>query len=219
MRPILLPLLALALACSSGEDGPAVDPPAALLKPTDAMLAEHAPDTARYRVETGRGAFVIETYRAWAPRGADRFHQLATHGFFDGVRFFRVVESFMAQFGLNGDPRVASAWEDLTVPDDSVRASNVRGAVSFAMHGAGTRSTQLFINLVDNRNLDEMGFAPIGRVVEGMSVVDSLYGGYGDAYPHGAGPDQGRIAREGNRYLRRQYPKLDSIVRVTVVGR
>jgi peptidyl-prolyl cis-trans isomerase A (cyclophilin A) len=211
----LIPIAALA-ACSRGELPPG-DPPAALVNPSAEALAEHAPDTVRVRVETGRGPFVVEAYRAWAPQGVDRFYQLVKLGYYDGVKFFRVVDGFMAQFGIHGDPRVTAAWQDRTIQDDPVAHPNERGTVTFATRGADTRTTQLFINLVDNRNLDGMGFAPIGRVVEGMAVVDSLYKGYGEGAPEGTGPDQTRITSSGNIYLRREFPKLDSIVTARIV--
>jgi peptidyl-prolyl cis-trans isomerase A (cyclophilin A) len=177
-----------------------------------------APAVFLTRFETSKGPFVIETHRSWAPRGADRFHQLVQSGFYDNTRFFRVVTSFMVQFGAHGDPEVNSAWESLTIPDDSVTQSNRRGFVSFAMAGANTRTTQIFINLIDNTQLDGMGFAPFGQVVEGMSVVDSLYADYGDGPPSGFGPDQTRLMREGNTYLEREFPKLDFIRTARIVG-
>ena len=138
-------------------------------------------------------------------------------GYFDDARFFRVLRGFMAQFGLNGDPRVNEAWEPLRIEDDAVKQSNKRRTVTFAMSGPNTRTTQLFINYADNANLDAMGFAPIGEVVDGMTVVDSLYGNYGEGAPDGSGPDQGKIATEGNAYLTREFPRLDFIRRARVV--
>lgn len=186
------------------------------LPPGDAEA--RAPSVFLTRFETSKGPFVIETRRSWAPRGADRFHQLVQSGFFDNTRFFRVVTSFMVQFGAHGDPGVNAAWESLTIPDDSVTRSNRRGFVSFAMAGPDTRTTQIFINLIDNTQLDAMGFAPFGQVVEGMAVVDSLYADYGDSPPSGFGPDQARLMREGNAYLEKEFPKLDFIRTARVVG-
>jgi len=178
-----------------------------------------APAVFLTRFETSKGPFVIETHRSWAPRGADRFYQLVRSGFYDNTRFFRVVTSFMVQFGVHGDPEVNAAWESLTIPDDSVTQSNTRGFVSFAMASApNTRTTQVFINLIDNTQLDGMGFAPFGQVVEGMSVIDSLYADYGDGPPSGFGPDQMRLMREGNSYLEREFPKLDFIRTARIVG-
>lgn len=189
----------------------------ALLNPHADSLAQQAPDSFRVHFSTSKGPFVMHVVRAWAPRGVDRFHYLATHQYYDGVRFFRNLPDFMAQFGIHGDPDVNAAWMDRSIPDDSVRQSNLRGYVSYAMGGPNTRSTQLFINKRDNEQLDQMGFAPIGRVIEGMQVVDSLYEGYGEGPPGGFGPDQGQLNSQGNRYLERFFPRLDSIVTTRVV--
>lgn len=154
----------------------------------------------------------MEVHRDWAPNGADRFYNLVTNGYFDDVRFFRVVSGFMAQFGINGAPKVNEAWSEASISDDPVKQSNTRGKVSYAMRGPGTRTTQLFINYADrNAGLDGQGFAPFAEIVEGMDVVDKLYNGYGDGAPYGSGPDQGRIQKEGNEYLKKDFPKLDFI--------
>jgi peptidyl-prolyl cis-trans isomerase A (cyclophilin A) len=160
---------------------------------------------------------VIAAHRRWAPLGADRFYNLTRSGYYDGVRFFRVVSGFMVQFGIHGEPPVAAAWRDLRIPDDPVRRTNVRSMVSFATAGAGTRTTQVFINFGNNDALDGMGFAPFGQVVEGMDVVDRLYAGYGEGAPRGRGPDQGRIQAEGNAYLERSFPRMDYVKRATIV--
>jgi peptidyl-prolyl cis-trans isomerase A (cyclophilin A) len=184
-------------------------PGAALLDPS--LATEQAPDTFRVRFETTKGPFVVEVTRAWAPRGADRFYNLVKAGFYDDVAFFRVIPGFMAQFGINGDPRVNEAWYAARIPDDPVTRSNTRGMVTYAMAGPDTRTTQLFVNFKDNAFLDSQGFPPFGRVVEGMAVVDSLYSGYGEGAPQGMGPDQGRAQQEGNAYLRASFPRLDFV--------
>jgi peptidyl-prolyl cis-trans isomerase A (cyclophilin A) len=170
-----------------------------------------APDSFRVAFTTSRGPFVVEITRAWAPRGADRFYTLVNQRFFDDSRFFRVVPGFVVQFGLNANPQRNEPWDSKRLLDDSVTQSNVRGTITFATEGPNTRTHQLFINLGDNRRLDAMGFAPLGRVVEGMSVVDSLYGGYGES------PDQQLIQTVGNSYLDRAFPKLDRIETARVV--
>jgi peptidyl-prolyl cis-trans isomerase A (cyclophilin A) len=172
-----------------------------------------APDTFRVVFTTSRGTFVVQSIRAWAPNGVDRFHQLATEGFFDDNRFYRVLPGFIAQFGANDDPTRNKTWEEKPLPDDSAREKNRRGTVSFASLGPGSRTHQLFVNLKDNRNLDAQGFAPIGRVVDGMSVIDSLYDGYGED------PKYHLIAIQGNKYLARMFPKLDYIETAKVVPR
>lgn len=180
-------------------------------------MSQTAPETFQVRFETTAGDFVVEARREWAPRGVDRFYNLAREEFFDGVRFFRVIEGFMAQFGISGNAEVAAAWQTARIEDDPVVASNTRGRLSFAMAGPGSRTTQLFINYGDNSRLDGMGFSPIGEVVSGMDVVDSLHSGYGEGAPRGRGPDQGRIQREGNAYLEREFPELDWVRTARIV--
>jgi peptidyl-prolyl cis-trans isomerase A (cyclophilin A) len=166
---------------------------------------ETAPATFRVNFDTSRGPVVIEVTRADAPVGADRFYNLVKAHYLDGARFFRVIPGFMAQFGLAGDPAVSKTW-DVPIQDDPVKASNVRGALTFAATGApNSRSTQLFINFGDNSRLDSQRFAPFGKVVSGMENVDQIYSGYGES------PDQGRIEAEGNAYLDKEFPRLDYI--------
>jgi peptidyl-prolyl cis-trans isomerase A (cyclophilin A) len=184
---------------------------------TPAKLTEKAPDTFKVRFDTTKGAFTVEVTRSQAPNGADRFYNLVRSGFFKDVEFFRVVPGFMCQFGIHGDPKVAAAWRAAQIPDDSVKASNLRGAITFATAGPNTRTTQLFINYVDNARLDGMGFSPFGKVVEGMDVVDKIYGEYGEGAPRGRGPDQGRIQEQGNAYLKKDFPNLDSIKSATLL--
>lgn len=179
-----------------------------------AMVA--VPDSFEVTFTTTRGDVVVRAHRSWAPRGVERFYTLARSGFYDDIRFFRVLDGFMAQFGASGDPSVQKRWSDSTIADDPVTQSNTRGMVSFASAGPDTRTTQLFINTADNARLDGMGFAPIGRVVSGMEAVDSLYSGYGEGAPMGAGPDQARIANQGNAYLDRDFPLLDAVRRARV---
>lgn len=176
-----------------------------------------APDSFDVRFETTKGDFVVRARREWAPHGVDRFYSLVEDGFFDDTRFYRVIDGFVVQFGLSGDPRENATSRPRTIPDDQVVTNNVKGTVTFAMAGPDTRTTQLFINLVDNRRLDTMGFAPIGEVVDGMDVVESLHSGYGEGAPRGRGPDQSRIHAEGNAYLDREYPELDAIRRASVL--
>jgi peptidyl-prolyl cis-trans isomerase A (cyclophilin A) len=211
--------IAAALAASIGAcGGQSAEQRPSLAAPDAKAIATPAPDSFRVAFETSKGRFVVEAHRSWAPNGVDRFYHLAKLGFYDDVRFFRVLPGFMAQFGMNGTPSVTKAWDPMSIPDDSVKQSNARGMVTFAMGGPNTRTTQLFINYVDNHNLDGMGFAPIGRVVEGMQVVDSLNGAYGEGPPGGYGPDQTRLGAEGNAYLERSFPKLDFIKSARVIG-
>jgi peptidyl-prolyl cis-trans isomerase A (cyclophilin A) len=175
------------------------------------------PDTFQVKFETSKGNFVIEVTRKWAPLGADQFHKAIGEGFYNDCRFFRVIEGFMVQFGINGDPKVQKKWVDAKIKDDPVVESNKRGYVSFATSGKDSRTTQMFINFGDNSRLDRSGFAPFGNVVEGMKVVDSLYNGYGEGAPTGNGPSQGRLQSDGNVYLKKDFPKLDYIKKATIV--
>jgi peptidyl-prolyl cis-trans isomerase A (cyclophilin A) len=164
------------------------------------------------------GDFVVEVQRQWAPNGADRFYNLVDNGFYDGVAFFRVVERVVAQFGIHGDSIVSAQWRDSFIPDDPVLLKNTRGTLSFATAGApDSRDTQVFINLRDNEELDGLGFAAFGRVLDGMGVVRRLYSGYGDGPPNGNGPSQDRLQLKGNRYLRLDFPNLDYVERATIV--
>ena len=206
---LLLSTAAIALAAC---DKSATPTPNALLHPDTAAMKKAAPDSFDVAFETGKGPFVIRAYRAWAPVGVDRFHYLVSNGYYDRVKFFRNIENFMVQFGIHGDPSVNSAFENLNIPDDPVRQSNVEGTLTYATGGPNTRTTQLFINKRNNARLDEMGFAPIGKVISGMDVVMKLYEGYGEGAPRGVGPEQGRLNREGNRYLNTYFPQLDSII-------
>jgi peptidyl-prolyl cis-trans isomerase A (cyclophilin A) len=182
-----------------------------------AALTEKAPATFKVNFDTSKGSIVVTVHRDWAPNGADRFYNLVKAGFYDDVRFFRVIPNFMAQFGIHGDPSVMAAWRPAQIKDDPVKQSNTRGFVVFATAGPNTRTTQLFINFKDNSNLDKQGFAPFGEVTKGMDVVDQIYDGYGEGAPRGKGPEQGRIQSEGNAYLKKEFPKMDYIKTATIV--
>lgn len=182
-----------------------------LLQPGDSSFQAQAPDTFRVQFATSEGDFTAEIYREWAPQGADRFYNLVRAGYYDGNRFFRVIPGFMAQFGIHGEPAVNEAWAESRIPDDPVQQTNARGTIVFAMAGPDTRTTQLFINFANNEQLDGMGFAPFGRIIEGMDIVDRINGEYGEGAPRGRGPDQVRLRAEGNDYLRSSFPNLDYI--------
>ncbi len=216
LATLVLAAGACAPRMAGGPAGPEAPRPP-LLDPASPEMNRPAPDTFKVLFETTAGDFVIEVERALSPEGAERFYNLARSGYYDGVRFFRVVPGFVVQFGISGDPEVAAAWRGARISDDPVEASNVRGMVTYAMAGPDTRTTQLFINLVDNSRLDDQGFAPIGRVSGGMDAVDRLHGGYGDGAPRGQGPEQGRIQSEGDAYLAREFPLLDQVIRARIV--
>jgi peptidyl-prolyl cis-trans isomerase A (cyclophilin A) len=179
-------------------------------------LNEKAPDVYKAKFDTSKGTFVIEVHRDWSPNGADRFYNLVKNGFFNDARFFRVIDGFMVQFGISGNPDLSAVWREARIPDDPVKQSNTRGMVSFATAGPGTRTTQVVINFGDNAGLDGQGFSPFGQVVSGMDVVDSFFKGYGEGAPRGQGPDQGRVQTEGNAYLMTDFPKLDYVKKATI---
>lgn len=194
---------------------PLTDAEFELLKnPNDPALNMKAPAVFKVLFKTTRGDFVIESHRDWAPNGADRFYNLSRSGFFDGIKIFRVVKGFMAQFGIHGDPAVAKAWMTANIQDDPKNKSNKRGFVTYGTTGAPhSRVTQLFINYGDNGFLDPQGFVPFGEVVQGMDVVDSLFAEYGERTTK----TQGSIIQQGNAFLDQNFPKLDSIVTARVV--
>lgn len=192
---------------------------APLTAPTPAGLETAGPDSFTVRFTTTRGRFDLQVHRDWSPRGADRLYWLVNHRYYDGVRFFRAVPNFVVQFGISGDTAVSRAWRNRRFADDTVKRSNVRGTLSFAMGGPNTRTTQLFISLKDNQRLDALGFSVAAQVVAGMGVVDSLYQGYGEGAPRGKGPSQELIGKQGEAYLARDFPRLDKIVKARVVRR
>ena len=194
--------LSACVADGAQSCGPLCNPPS---------LAEQAPAAFQAAFDTSKGRFVVAVHREWAPIGADRFYNLVKNGFFDDVRFFRVIGGQLAQFGMHGDPRVQAAWRDADVQDDPVRHGNVRGTLSFASRGPNTRTTQLFLNLRDNTPYDRLGFAPFAEVVSGMEVVDSLFAGYEER------PEQPLIDEEGNEYLTREFPNLDYVKKAAIL--
>jgi peptidyl-prolyl cis-trans isomerase A (cyclophilin A) len=208
MRMLLLAALIWSTSLSGGRVGPA-----GRLAPVE------APAIFRVRLDTTKGPIVVEVHRDWAPRGADRFHELVTAGYFDDNRFFRVVKGQWAQFGINGDPAVAKAWRARAIPDDPRTQSNVRGMVAFAFAAPNARTTQVYIALKDLSDpQDAQGFAPFGRVVAGMDVADALNSEYGESSGSGirAGKQQ-PLFDGGNAYLDREFPRLDRLLRAVVM--
>jgi peptidyl-prolyl cis-trans isomerase A (cyclophilin A) len=179
-----------------------------------------SPTIFRVRFETTAGSFIVEAHRSWSPHGADRFYDLVHTKYYDDSRFFRVVPGRWVQFGINGDPKIAQQQRHVIIPDDTLKQHNTRGYIAFSNTGPNTRSTQVYINLGDNsaRNDIEAGFAPFGQVVEGMDVVEKLYAGYGEHSGGGmrAG-HQDQMFKGGNAYLDREFPKLDKLIRATIL--
>jgi cyclophilin family peptidyl-prolyl cis-trans isomerase len=196
-QTLLLAALVATSACSERSAPPPVVGP--------------TPDSFHVALATSKGDVVVAVYRSWSPHGADRFYRLVSEGFFDDQRFFRVIPQYIAQFGASADPKKNDRWDDDKIPDDPRTQSNARGTLSFAAEAPNTRSHQLFFNLKDNPKLDPQGFVPIGRVVAGMSVLDSLYDDYGDT------PKYRLVATLGNEYLHRMFPRMDYIKSARVV--
>jgi peptidyl-prolyl cis-trans isomerase A (cyclophilin A) len=211
MRIVMLTAAFLALMPAAGLVASAQVNKAALKDP--AKLKEKAPATFKVKFETTKGDIIVDVTRAWAPNGADRFYNLVKNGFYDGVKFFRVVPNFVVQFGMHGDPEIGKHWQNASIQDEPVKEGNKRGNIVYAMGGPNTRTTQIFINLKDNDFLDSRGFPAFGKVVKGMDVVDKLYSGYGEE----AGRAQGEIAAGGNAYLEKTFPKLDAVKKATIV--
>jgi peptidyl-prolyl cis-trans isomerase A (cyclophilin A) len=182
-------------------------------KPQHQVPAGPMPDTFRVAFETTKGRFVVEAYRDWAPLGVKRFYELASMGAFDDNAFYRVIPNFVAQFGTPGDPKLTAKLDSVTIPDEPLVKKNERGTVSFAHTGPGTRSHTIFINRRYAEHLDTTGFVPIGRVVEGMAVVDSL------EWPYRERPDHHLIATLGKRYLEVNFPKADYIRTASIIPR
>jgi peptidyl-prolyl cis-trans isomerase A (cyclophilin A) len=176
-------------------------------------LTEKSPEIFKAQFDTTKGKFTVEVTRSLSPNGADRFYNLVRSGYFKDIAFFRVVPGFMCQFGIHGDPKISAAWRGANMPDDPVKGSNTRGAITFATAGPGTRTTQLFINFADNSRLDGMGFSSFGKVTEGMDVVDKINGEYGENPPY----VQGRLQAEGNAFLKKEFPNLDYIKSATIL--
>ena len=210
-------LLLTLIGCSSTPEAPKTTEPKkeAIVPPKK----EPVPDVFKVALDTSKGPVVLELHRDWAPLGVDHFHELVKAGFYDNCYFFRYVKGFIVQFGINGDTRVNDRWRNINLADDPVKPvnSNLRGTVTYATAGPRTRSTQLFINLKNNQELNRDGFTAIGKVVSGMEVVDKLYAGYGDMPDMGgAGPDPSKIESQGNQYLTNHFPKLDLIKKATI---
>ena len=216
MRPMIVLVAGWAAAmvgCGQPERGLPAGRDAAAKGPADPAVQQPGPDRFSVRFETTAGNFTVEVDRALAPHGADRFYALVRQEFFDGQRFFRVLPGFVVQWGLSGDPAVNRAWHGATIVDDPVKGSNTPGTITFAKTNApNSRTTQLFINLGDNsRHLDDAGFAPFGRVVDGMQAVQAITAEYGEK------PQQNLIGQQGNAYLQSAFPNLDYITSARVV--
>ena len=201
-----------------GQAPSAGDRAVALRNPAHALWSRPAPETYRVQIDTTKGKIVLEVTRSLAPRGADRFYHLVETGFYDDSRFYRVIRGRFVQFGIAGSPAIAGIWRDARFPDDPVRASNVRGTFAYAMTGPDARTTQIYINTGDQIRQDADGFAPFGKVVEGMEIVDRLFAEYGETSGGGMRTGkQGKLFEEGNAFLDREFPQLDKLLKATII--
>jgi cyclophilin family peptidyl-prolyl cis-trans isomerase len=223
LQPHLRKLAGITLIAMIGVSVGLSSPPApqsknVLLQPESPEMNRRAPDKFLVRMQTTKGLILIELQRAWAPHGVDRFYNLVEHGYYNDSPIFRVIAGKWAQFGISADPQIAQAWAKRTIPDDPRVESNVRGAVAFAFKDPNGRTTQVFINLRDNSAAhDKEPFVPIGKVIEGMNVADALYSEYGEQSGGGIrGGKQDPLFKEGNKYLKANYPQLDYIVKATI---
>jgi cyclophilin family peptidyl-prolyl cis-trans isomerase len=196
---------------------------ASLTEPADPRFSAIAPDSFDVEMKTTKGTMLVRVRRHWAPIGGDRFYALVRNQYFDSVAFHRTINNFVAQFGIHGDTAVSRAWRGHNIQDDPVRVVNQRGTLSYARGGPNTRSVQLFFNLVDNTprldTLNQIGFPPIGQVIDGIDVLDNLNWEYsgtrgGQTFP---GPSQDSLSRQGNAYLHRNFPRIDYILTARVV--
>ena len=190
-----------------------------LLNPDAPDMKKRAPELFNVRIETSKGNFLIEVHRQWSPHGVDHFYNLVRAGYYDDSRFYRVVPDRWTQFGINGDPKISAVWKTRTIPDDPRQISNTRGTIAYAFAVPNGRTTQVFINTRDNSPTHDVEpFVPFGRIVEGMEVVDALYSGYGET--SGGGIRAGKqepLFTEGNTFLSREFPKLDTLIRAVIV--
>lgn len=183
----------------------------ALMEPKSDEMKLEAPEKFSVTFETSAGSFEITINRDWAPNGADRFYNLVKNGYYNEQRFFRVVPGFVVQWGMSGDPELTKELMGARILDDPVRESNTRGRITFAAtNEPNSRTSQVFINLGENGNLDGMRFAPFGEVTKGMEVVDQINAEYGQQ------PSQEEIGKQGNAYLEENFPNLDYIKTLTI---
>lgn len=214
MRSLLLLVPLLLTACGEAPrstPAPSAPPPPRAV-PGPAASPVHSPDQYRAEFTTSKGVFIVEVTRRLAPRAADRFYELVQNGYYERTRFYRVVPGFITQWGIHGDTAVNAQWDEATIPDEPMKTSNVRGRIAFAANGPNSRATEVFIATGDQaKTLDRQRFAPFGSVVQGMEIVDKISAEYGEE------PNYSRISHQGNSYLRRWFPALDSVVSARII--
>jgi peptidyl-prolyl cis-trans isomerase A (cyclophilin A) len=188
--------------------------------PDQSTLKARAPGTFRALFRTTKGNFTIEINRDWSPSGADRLYQLLMTGFYNQNSLFRVQTGYVVQFGIGNIKNVNYFWDKRPIPDEPVTTGNLKGTISYARDGMNSRTSQLFINLKDNNKLDTInynglrGFPPVGKIISGFEVIESLFSGYGfEPANH-----QDSVMIQGNAYLKKKFPELDYIIEATIVG-
>ena len=180
---------------------------------------EEAPSYFKARFETTQGNFDIEAKRVWSPEGVDRLYQLIKNEFYTDIAIFRVVPGFVAQFGIHNDSLINASWRKFKIDDEEVIQSNDFMTISFARGGVKTRTTQIFINLKNNKRLDALaysgvkGFPVIAKVIAGKDNILKFYDGYGDRL----GMRQDSLNRYGNTFIRTNYPEIDFIKKAYIL--
>ena len=131
-------------------------------------------------IETSLGDIRLELYADKAPASVENFVRYAEEGFYDETIFHRVISHFMIQGGgFTADMQKKPTHEP--IPNESQNGlSNRRGTIAMArLPQPHSATSQFFINVQNNMNLDhqggnQWGYAVFGRVVEGMDVVDDI---------------------------------------------
>ncbi len=187
--------------------------------PHNSILQKRAPETFRARFTTTKGDFVIEAHRKWSPLGVDRLYQLITSGYYSNNLLFRVERNFVTQFGIADAEDLNRFWDAKKLKDEPLRYRNEKGVISFARGTPNTRTTQLFINMVNNPQNDTAlragvrGFTPVAKVISGMEIIARFF----DRYGRSTVPHQDSIYKYGNRFFEKNYPGLDKILSARIV--
>jgi peptidyl-prolyl cis-trans isomerase A (cyclophilin A) len=186
----------------------------ALLDPS--KIGDNAPEKFKVKFTTKKGEFVAEFTRAWAPIAADRFYNLVKIGYYNEDAFYRVDDS-QAEFGVHGNPEVSAVWMGMKLKDDPNKQSNDRGTIAFPRPYPNSRWAPVVIHTKDNRDLNQVGYAPFGKVIQGMNVVDSLSKNAGEGAPGSKPPDMDKLVHGGNAFLRANYPQMDFLTGVSLM--
>lgn len=180
-------------------------------------LQEKSPEIFLTKFETSKGNFEVSFLREWSPLAVDRFYAQLKHGFYNHTLFYRVNPKY-AQFGADDSMKIKS-WSKNKIPDEPSIQPNERGTISFARSGKDSRDHNLFFNIVSNTpRLDTIfynnvkGFPVIGKITTGIAVIDSLYNGYDDTVF-----SKYNTLLSNKKTFLENFPKLDSIIRVSII--